>query len=464
MFIHIFRRDLRIHDNVALDLLLKECKNNIFIPLFVFVTEQANPQKNPYFSPNSFRFMLESLQELHEELNEKMIFIDSDSIEKALEDLQKKYKKKIQGISWNLDYTPYAKKRDKSLIDWIHAQDHPIQIFNDTIENPEYTLFSPLNPKTLTESEKKGYRVYGAFFRKVSKIIPNKPMQKKNHNYTTLPEKGQLKRSIKGMELALAPFPKFSGGRKNGLKILDRIQQGEHADYGDMRDNMIADRTTGLSAYLKFGCVSIREAYWIIKNSANSEDLIKQLIWKEFYAHVVYHFPHVLKGSSMYMHFDECESIKDLWVKGKVLKERFNKWKLGITGVDIVDAAMNQLNTTGWMHNRGRMIVASFLVKDMHVDWREGERYFAQKLIDYDPANNNGGWQWVAGVGVDAAPYFRVFNPWLQEKRFDKKREYIEKYKYNYKINENEETEEFSISMHKERSARFVKLLKECYK
>lgn len=466
LYIHIFRRDHRVVDNVALCLLLEECVSNdgIFVPLFVFIAEQVDSKINSYYSANSFRFMLESLEELDEELGGRMMFIDSRSTEDALEEVEKRFKKKmIEGVSWNLDYTPYARQRDEKILSWVTKRHNKINVFNDSVDKPEYTLFSPLNKDTLVASTGKGYRVYGAFRKKVWNLVPCKPTNK-TFEYNSIVSRDEYKKVLDAHidsvnNNKLAAFPKFKGGRKEGLAKLDMIRKGKHKDYGEMRDNMIADRTTGLSPYLKYGCVSIREAYWVVKESDGSDDLVKQLIWKEFYAHVAYHFPHVLRGSSMYLHFDECNSVKSLWVRGKTLKQRLDNWKLGLTGVDIVDAAMNQLNTTGWMHNRGRMIVASFLVKDLHVDWREGERYFAQMLIDYDPANNNGGWQWVAGVGVDAAPYFRVFNPWLQEKRFDKNREYIEKYKIQ------EETKsDFSTDMHKKRSSEFVNSLKECSK
>ena len=178
--------------------------------------------------------------------------------------------------------------------------------------------------------------------------------------------------------------------------------------------------TTRLSAHHKFGTISIRESYWVVKRElGNSSQLITELYWRDFFTHVAFHFPHVFKGAFR----EEYNGLE--WSKSK---KNFDAWCEGKTGFPIVDAGMRQLKETGWTHNRVRMITASFLVKDLHIDWRWGEKFFAQHLVDYDPAVNNGNWQWVAGSGCDAAPYFRVFNPWTQQKKFDQDVKYIKKF------------------------------------
>ena len=179
---------------------------------------------------------------------------------------------------------------------------------------------------------------------------------------------------------------------------------------------LLAKPTSELSAYIKFGCVSIREVY---KTFKTKHDFIRQLFWRDFYANILYSFPHVL-GSTMKSKYNKIH-----WHHNS---NWFKKWCDGETGYPVVDAGMRQLLQTGYMHNRARLITASFLVKTLLVDWRIGEHYFASQLIDYDPASNNGNWQWISGGGADSQPYFRIFNPWEQAKKHDPDCEYITKW------------------------------------
>ena len=210
------------------------------------------------------------------------------------------------------------------------------------------------------------------------------------------------------------------GGRKEALRIM---QQVDLKEYAKSRDIPMKSATSKMSAHLKFGCVSIREFYWFIRQSTSkSHELIRQLYWKDFYANIAYSFPHVLEGmvkSKNKPFYDSALVWED------TPNDRFSKWCAGNTGFPIVDAGMREMNATGFMHNRLRMITASFLIKDLHMDWRLGEKYFATQLTDYDPCSNNGGWQWCAGTGTDSQPYYRVLNPWLQAKRFDPDCAYI---------------------------------------
>lgn len=197
--------------------------------------------------------------------------------------------------------------------------------------------------------------------------------------------------------------------------ILNEIDR--FSTYMKVRDFPAKAGTTKLSAHLKFGTVSIREVYYAIKNRFGADHpLIRQLYWRDFYTQIGYHFPRVFKRSFR-SKYDKLD-----WNYNETA---FHRWCEGLTGFPIVDAGMRELNRTGYMHNRVRMIVASFLIKDLHIDWRWGERYFAQKLVDYDPAVNNGNWQWAASTGCDPVPYFRIFNPWLQQRKFDPNCEYI---------------------------------------
>jgi deoxyribodipyrimidine photo-lyase len=211
--------------------------------------------------------------------------------------------------------------------------------------------------------------------------------------------------------------PAINGGRKEGLEILKNIKiQSKY----NINRNQLSYNTTHLSAHNKFGTVSIREVYHAFKALPNGgSDLIKQLFWRDFYYNIMMHDPNALKGnySSKFDGFPWNEP-----------GENFNAWKEGRTGFPVVDACMRELNSTGYMHNRGRMIVADFLIKILRIDWRLGEHYFATKLIDYDPAQNNYNWQWVAGTAPFSQPYFRVFNPWTQAVKFDPECEYIKKW------------------------------------
>ena len=178
--------------------------------------------------------------------------------------------------------------------------------------------------------------------------------------------------------------------------------------------------TTLLSASINFNVVSIREIYHKVKKKFGmNHGLINELYWRDFYYNILYFFPHVLKGSFR-------EKYND--IKWSNSKATFKKWCDGKTGFPIVDACMRQMNTTGYMHNRGRMIVSSFLIKNLWIDWQWGEKYFANKLVDYNISANNGGWQWSSGGGTDAQPYFRIFNSWTQAKKFDKECEFIKKW------------------------------------
>jgi deoxyribodipyrimidine photo-lyase len=204
------------------------------------------------------------------------------------------------------------------------------------------------------------------------------------------------------------------GGRSEAIKTLKSALRTQ-SHYSKTRNDLDA-HTTLLSAYIKFGCVSIREVY---KTLRSYRELIRQLIWRDFYANVLYSFPKNL-GKSMKPAYNKIRwHHNNNWL---------NAWKKGETGFPIVDAGMRELNVTGYMHNRARLITSSFLIKTLLIDWREGEEYFAQQLTDYDPASNNGNWQWTAGTGTDSQPYFRVLNPWLQQEEYDKDCNYIKKW------------------------------------
>ena len=408
MHVFIFRRDLRIDDNTGFLQLLREARG-VVCPIFIFNGRQIDADKNPYHSQNSVEFMFQSLASLEAELMSRLnlrlrYFYAPDGDEAAI--LRKL--PGIEAIYSNMDLTPYARERDAAIAGLKLVED--------------YTL-------TAVEQIKSGsgtpYTVFTPFYRRCLQDKVREPVACPSERRESC--KGAIAGELTLNEAAkrFCPFSNkhlnVQGGRRRGLAILERIRAGEFRDYDKERDTPGRPRTTLLSSYNKFGCVSIREVYHAILSAHGKEHgLIRELYWREFYALLAFYNPHLLKGKSMRPAYDRIS-----WEKpGKNLE----LWKEGKTGFPIVDAGMRQLNETGFMHNRLRMIVSMFLCKDLHIDWREGERYFASKLVDYDPAQNNGGWQWSSSSGADSQPYFRIFNPWLQGKNYDADCEYIRRW------------------------------------
>jgi len=367
--------------------------------------------------------MIESLDILDKDIH--VNYYESDGDIEVLTKLSKKYK--IKSIAYNKDYSPFAIKRDKIIAEW--AKDREISI----ITEEDYTLY-PMG--TIQNNKGEPYQVFTPFYKKslLIKVKAPEPLAVRSINVIK-----DIKKFDKHKYYVVNNDIAVRGGRDKALERFKKIM----TDYATTRDYPAMDKTTRLSAYIKFGCVSIREVYY---NYNKVKELQRELLWREFYANILYYFPHVL-GNSFKEQYDNVK-----WTNNK---EWFKRWCNGTTGYLLVDAGMAQLNKTGWMHNRLRMITAMFLTKDLLIDWRWGEKYFATKLVDYDPASNNGGWQWSASTGTDSQPYFRIFNPELQLKRYDKKYEYIRTWIPNYEIDAIEK-----IVDHKERSAIAIKEFK----
>jgi deoxyribodipyrimidine photo-lyase len=404
----IFRRDLRIEDNYALDEALETDDKILFV--FIFTPEQVQVKSNPYFSNNAFQFMIESLEELKKKLNNNLFFFKGDNID-VIKSIYEEIK--FDGVYFNKDYTPYAIERDLKIKTWCDNKKITCNTFED------YSLH-PL--ETIKKDDRTPYQVFTPFYKKAIQLNVNKPNKAKLSNNSVYNQKITTNYLISDDKIeklySKNPDIYHKGGRTKALKILNDIKtKNTQKQYDDNR-NIPNEHTTMLSPYIKFGCVSIREVYHcILKKYNKHHTIIKELYWREFYAYITYFNPRVLKGKN----FKE-----DIEIDWKPLDNtKFKKWCNGETGYPIVDAGMRQLNTIGWMHNRVRMITASFLVKHLHIHWRSGEKYFATKLTDYDPCSNNGGWQWCASTGADAQPYFRIFNPWTQTKTHDKNCEYI---------------------------------------
>ena len=403
----IFHRDFRIVDNVGLNNASKKC-DKVFT-CFIFTPEQVT--NNTFKSENSVQFMIESLQNLQQEITKSggklIVLYDSviDGLEQIVEELN------IEGIFFNEDYTPYAKKRtekveklcDKLKIKCETSQDYYIN-----------------KPGTVLNGSGQTYVRFTSFYE--SYFFNHDFKSPEKHKVDNLSKTTKKLKNRLSLQDAMNRFVKkenkdlaVNGGRDKGVKQLYYALK-YLKDYKDSRDTM-GEETSMLSAYIKYGCVSIREVLSKFKAKYSSHhELIRQLIWRDFYMHLLSENPESLDGLSN----DKMRKIK--WSKNT---ERLKKWKEGLTGFPLVDAGMRQMNKTGYMHNRARMIVATFLSKILYLDWKEGEKYFAQQLVDYDVASNSGNWQAVVGGGLYAMPWFRILSPWTQSEKNDKDLDYI---------------------------------------
>lgn len=400
----VFRRDLRLEDNLALQAALQVAKEVILA--FIFTPEQI--KKNAYRSDPALQFMIESLQDLEKEIKKKggrlYLFYGSpqDTVERVIKTLQ------IEAVFVNRDYTPYSTKRDKEIEKVCGKYHIPFESYDDLLLHPgETSLKKDASP----------YVIFTPFYKAALKLPIKKPLKNLDTNYYSK-EISFAKKAIFYESLLPKRLSQPKGGRFEALKILTHLKA--FAAYEKEKDFPYLDKTTHLSCHLKFNTCSTREVYQAMERALGSEHgLIRSLYWREFYTLIAYHFPHVF-GHAFHSEYD--------LIRWENKEKLFKLWCEGRTGFPIVDAGMRQLNETGFMPNRVRMITASFLVKDLHIDWRWGEKYFASKLMDYDPAINNGNWQWVASTGCDVQPYFRIFNPWTQAKKFDPDGLYIKKW------------------------------------
>jgi deoxyribodipyrimidine photo-lyase len=402
--LHIFRRDLRLQDNTALLQALQQAEE--VIPAFFFDDRQI--KKHRYQSVPALQYMLESLQYLDSCLQKRgsQLFCWSGIVEDLLAEIIAEFQ--IEAVFLNHDYTPFARKRDAAIEKVVVESGAAFYGCHDALLN---------EPGTVLKDDGNPYAVFTPFFKKASKREVQPPARNNFKNYfANIDPDLSLEVMQPSVNSIAKPFVR--GGRKEALKNLNWIEVLE--DYAEARNIPSENGTSGLSAALKFGTVSVREAYFkVVQTFDSTHTLVSELYWRDFFSHVVFHFPHVFKG---------CFHKKYDAIKWPGEKSHFKRWCEGSTGFPIVDAGMRQLNETGYMHNRVRMIVASFLVKDLLLNWRKGEEYFAHTLIDYDPASNNGNWQWAASTGCDAQPYFRIFNPWRQQERFDPECIYIKRW------------------------------------
>ena len=392
-----FRRDLRLFDNAGLYHALKS--GAPVLPIFILDSNILDDLKDK--KDKRVDFIMRVLDNLQQQLVEigSTLQVMYGTPESCFAQLMGQYT--ISAVYTNHDYEPYAQQRDAAISQLLATKGMQLHTYKDQVifEKDEvvkdngqpYTVYTPY-------SRKWKERVNGFYLRSY-------PVEKYRANF---------------LKQAPLPLPALQeiGFEATDIDIPSLVLDEQvAANYGDTRDFPAIRGTTRLSMHLRFGTVSIRR----LATDANrlNATLLNELIWREFYMMILWHFPHVV-GQSFKKEYDK--------IKWRNNKQEFELWCTGKTGVAIVDAGMRELNATGYMHNRVRMIVASFLTKNLLIDWRWGEAYFAQKLLDYDLSANNGGWQWAAGSGCDAAPYFRIFSPQLQTEKFDPQLKYIRKW------------------------------------
>ncbi len=392
-----FRRDLRLEDNAGLYHALK--KGGPVLPVFIFDQNILDKLENKQdgrveFIHNAILNLDTQLQKLHSGI--KVFF---STPEKAFRELIKTYD--IEAVYANHDYEPYANEREEAIKELLAKHKVGFRTYKDQC------IFEKLE---VTKDDGKPYTVFTPYSRKWKATL--------NDFYVkSYPNKKYFKHFIQTKAFDI-PTLKELGFKPSGLEFPPTtISKSIVTHYKEQRDFPAIKGTSRLSVHLRFGTVSIRA---LAKQAiALNETWLNELIWRDFYMMILFHFPHAAKNS--------FKPQYDL-VKWRHSEKDFTAWCQGQTGFAIVDAGMRELNATGFMHNRVRMIVASFLVKDLLIDWRWGEAYFAEKLLDFDLSANNGGWQWAAGSGCDAAPYFRIFNPTEQTKKFDPDHVYIKKW------------------------------------
>jgi deoxyribodipyrimidine photo-lyase len=391
-----FRRDLRLNDNTGLYHALR----NGFpvLPVFVFDTGILNTLPS---GDNRLPFLYQTIESLKKQLEKRgsslrVCFGEPLEIFRSLTD-----EYPVQEVFANHDYEPYARSRDKKLEFLFKAKNIGFRTFKD------HLIFEK---SEITKEDGSPYQVFTPY---------SKKWKQKYSDKNTTPFDSE---SLKGNFYQCPPFEMPSlerlGFSGPGTEVPSpEIDRERIRRYADSRDFPALEGTTRLGVHLRFGTISIRELTRVAADL--SEVFFNELIWRNFFADILWHYPRV-----------KSEPFKKpyAFIEWRNNEPEFARWCRGATGYPLVDAGMRELNHTGFMHNRVRMVVAGFLVKHLLIDWRWGEAYFAEKLLDYELASNNGNWQWAAGTGCDAVPYFRVFNPLSQQKKFDGKQQYIRKW------------------------------------
>jgi deoxyribodipyrimidine photo-lyase len=398
-----FRRDLRLDDNRGLFNALRS--GHAVVLLFIYDKDILDQLAK---DDHRLTFIFETLQKMQNELQEKYgssFDCRYGKPKEIFDDLMNDYD--IAAVYTNHDYEPYAKERDASIGDLLRESDIEFHTFKDQV------IFEK---SEVVKDDGKPYVVYTPYKNKWrQKFNPEHDLK----NYDLLDEVDNFYQNTRLPQLTLFDM----GFEKSTIEVPECILNPDLIlRYSDTRDYPATEGTSHIGPYLRFGLVSVRK---IMKQaySGSGTKFMNELIWREFFMQILWHFPHTAHQAFR----EKYDSIP--W---RDAPDDLQKWQDGQTGYPMVDAGMRELNKTGYMHNRVRMVVASFLCKHLLIDWRKGERYFADKLFDYDLSSNVGNWQWAAGSGVDAAPYFRVFNPQTQFEKFDKEGEYVRKWVPEY--------------------------------
>ena len=396
-----FRRDLRLGDNAGLYHALKS--GLPVLPVFIFDKEILDKLQDK--DDARVTFIYQTIEKLDKELHRhgSSLLVLHDKPEHAWAKLVKDYP--VKAVYTNHDYEPNAKERDDVIRESLIKHDIAFNTYKDQVifekdevvkdDGKPYTVYTPY--------QRKWYQALTDFY---LKAYPNKRYFKNFYKTKAFPN----------------PSLKQIGFEESSLDFPEIHYKELIAEYPEKRDFPAVKGTTHIGLHLRFGTVSIRELARTA-DTFKEKTWLNELIWREFYMMILHHFPHTA-ANSFRPEYDRIKWIND--------EEQFDAWCNGQTGFPLVDAGMRELNATGYMHNRVRMVVASFLSKDLLIDWRWGEHYFARKLLDYEMASNVGGWQWSAGSGTDAAPYFRIFNPDSQLKKFDPDLKYIKKWVPEY--------------------------------
>ena len=397
--IHVFwfRRDLRLHDNHALYQALRS--GNSVLPVFIFDTEILDKLSSKTDVRVSFIFA--EIQKIKTELEKfgssLKIFYTKPS--GAFRDLTDQYQ--IQSVFANKDYEPYAKERDNEVGELLEKKDIAFNLYKDQVIFEE---------KEVLKDDGTPYTVFTPYSKKWKQVFNETEIQ-------YFPSEKIQENFIKTKPFSFPQLKKL-GFEKSSIEISPfEISEEIIRNYAETRDLPAIKGTTRLGVHLRFGTVSIRE---LTRKAMDwSETFLNELIWRNFFSTILWHFPQVV---------DKAFKPKYDFIQWRNSEKEFGRWCNGETGYPMVDAGMRELNETGFMHNRVRMVTAGFLTKHLLIDWRWGEAYFAEKLLDYELASNNGNWQWAAGTGCDAAPYFRIFNPESQQKKFDPEGEYVKRW------------------------------------
>jgi deoxyribodipyrimidine photo-lyase len=389
--IFLFHRDFRTIDNTSLIALSRLSKS--IHPIFILTPEQVDPSKNPYYNERIILFMMECMLAIP---HLQIFYGDTIDVLESLFKLND-----ITHIGFNLDYTPYAKKRTERIQKLAKAYNVAI------VAHEDYTTLE------MNKFRDAGhYKVFKPFYENLLKQEVPSPETKNIATYLS-PQRLKCKSEFRIKSIKQTP----DTHREDALAILrDRRLVKNYAE----NRNIPSIDTTHLSKYIKFGVVSIREVFHAYRTHKTDADLLRQVVWHDFYASLMHFTPprDTIGGGNL-------QHKKQTWTSKNTL---FRKWCEGNTGFPLVDAGMRQLNETGWMHNRVRLIVSNFLTMTLEIDWHKGEKYFAQQLIDYDVSSNNLNWQFSAQVGTDRNPFVRIYNPFLQSQKYDPEAVYIKRW------------------------------------